>query len=153
MSIKFIFALFSAVLLSACASAPTTLYKMSDKDTIRSAEGVITKFEMRRVPIPITTTEAALTGVAAKNLRNSTVQGATLLLGVIDDITTPKYQNNVELVFLDAATGEESALVMKNFARKPKIKIGDRFRIIYKSETDYQFFNLTSYPQADAVTR
>ncbi|MBS0508090.1 MAG: hypothetical protein JSR53_11975 [Proteobacteria bacterium] len=139
--------------LTACGATVQTI-RMSDPQTIKVVEGPLQKVESERVPISITTTESAATGIAANNVGNAPVQGALLVFGILDDLTTPKYQTNLVLHVLDQKSGNLEKIVLKNIAGDPKgMRVGDHLRVIFRSEKDIFVGNLTLSPQLDELTR
>lgn len=141
-----------ALTLAGCASRPT-LFKMSDPSTTKVVEGNLVRVDVRRVPTAVTTTEAALTGVAANHVGDKAIGGAVLVLGVIDDLTTPKYQNDAHIVILDQNTQQEETVVIKNAVGRIKgHKPGDHIRAIYQGDSVY-LVNLTVSPDMDSKTK
>lgn len=150
---KNIFIIAMAVVLSACG-ATIRDYRICDPQTIKVVQGPLQKFETERVPIAITTTEAATAGIAANNVGNSTAQGALLVVGILDDIVKPKYQTNLVLYILDDKSGDTEKIVLKGVIGGVKhLKVGHRIRVIYRSETDIYFANLTLAPELELKTQ
>ncbi len=152
MSIKTIAAICLISVLTACA-APLNVFKVSDPETTKVIEGPVQTSDLKKVPLAITTTEAGLTGVAANNVGNSAVQGAGLLLGVLDDLTTPKYRIDLHLTLLDTKSGKVEEVEVPNLVGKSDYKVGDIVRVVYRKGGDFRLYNLTKYPKADQATR
>lgn len=150
----------SAVLLSGCASPLNSQRSMVKK----TADAEIVLIEERTIRVEpkknkgVTTSDAALTGIAANNIGNGAVQGATLLLGLL---TGPDKGHNMKQTFYiakDIKTGEMYNLFPISFGGNLRFKnpipvVGDKVRIHFSDGNNTFAYNLTQNPKLDELTK
>lgn len=150
----------SAVLLSGCASPLNSQRSMVKK----TADAEIVLIEDRTIRVEpkknkgVTTSDAALTGIAANNIGNGPVQGATLLLGLLTGPDKGYNMNQTFYVAKDIKTGEIYNLFNHSFHETMRFKnttpvVGDVVRIHFASNGGTYAYNLTKNPELDEITK